>query len=574
MKLLTTLVTTVMLLTSQAILAAESLPERLYLVGNFNNWTVPNSNPNADQYSLTDEDGDGIYEGTFTIPSGFIEFKIFTAIGDWSDPSISFGTVEPMDNMYSDRNWIVNSVNGYVGNINISNWAGGDLSLRVKYISDGEFLVTGSGSQQPAFPQFSDNIYIIGSFNDFKLPDDTSDNGAIAVPVTDREAVIYSGSFDLPQGDVTFKIWCPKSELYPDGKLMGVSNNLMQDGQNIPLDLFRADENSNAIVRIYPGVNNLYLKDWNGTSVHISYPAILENDIFLTSSTAPIKAPQKFYALYSIDGAERHVMELYPFLNDYYLTSSLSFSNMEANEIEVLFTPENSENPSLFYGVAESEEANFFLPDDQDYWYSPVIYTKEGGKPIKISKNNDMLLSNITTHFDTAFKYGWVNLSLKKQIKLDELYLIGTPQNWDIYNGNIKIEKVDNGVYYGEIPVDSNRELIFRFYTKLGDWESGSIGSDQFDWDIPIAVPYYGRCMEGKGNWEITNFEGDLLKVTVDVNNWTVEFYSEESSVEEIFDGGLKVVGIYDINGISRKSLAPGINIVRYSDGTVKKIMH
>lgn len=50
--------------------------------------------------------------------------------------------------------------------------------------------------------------------------------------------------------------------------------------------------------------------------------------------------------------------------------------------------------------------------------------------------------------------------------------------------------------------------------------------------------------------------------------------YSDPAGVgSAVADSEATVVGIYDITGMSHSEYVNGINIVKYSDGTTKKIM-
>lgn len=68
------------------------------------------------------------------------------------------------------------------------------------------------------------------------------------------------------------------------------------------------------------------------------------------------------------------------------------------------------------------------------------------------------------------------------------IYFIGSPQKWDINNGSLKIEEtgVSTDLYMGAVNVPAGEQL-FRFYTELGDWNTGSIGAPSGQ-NITIAV--------------------------------------------------------------------------------------
>ena len=69
----------------------SAVPEVCYLVGNYNDWSVPNIENVDDLYTLTDPDKDGVYYGKFYFNKDEFEFKIFLGIGDWSNGDLILG---------------------------------------------------------------------------------------------------------------------------------------------------------------------------------------------------------------------------------------------------------------------------------------------------------------------------------------------------------------------------------------------------------------------------------------------------------------------------------------------------
>lgn len=119
-----------------------------------------------------------------------------------------------------------------------------------------------------------------------------------------------------------------------------------------------------------------------------------------------------------------------------------------------------------------------------------------------------------------------------------KIYVIGNVSGWDINNGAIYLSEPDNGIgshiYSGEIEFTSEQASSgFRFYTELGSWGNDgalpSIGANANDGDnATVALDddsyYSGPCVYGKGNWNISNWPGGKLKITVDLNEMKVYF--------------------------------------------------
>lgn len=130
-----------------------------------------------------------------------------------------------------------------------------------------------------------------------------------------------------------------------------------------------------------------------------------------------------------------------------------------------------------------------------------------------------------------------------KAVKLPaRLYVIGQVSGWDINNGAIFIEEPANGVggkvFVGNVNFSADDAAGgFRFYTALGSWgDNGqlpSIGSNADDGNnaevtVDETGTYKGACVTGKGNWNITNWPGGEMKITVDLNTMKVIFEKAE----------------------------------------------
>lgn len=108
------------------------------------------------------------------------------------------------------------------------------------------------------------------------------------------------------------------------------------------------------------------------------------------------------------------------------------------------------------------------------------------------------------------------------------LYIIGAPQGWTITDGSLYLDETGagTGIYTGSIKVNAG-DFMFRFYTKLGDWESNSVGSQVDDNPIEITIGnngYEGACVWGKGSWSVPDWEGGMIDIVVDLNAMTVSF--------------------------------------------------
>ena len=87
---------------------------------------------------------------------------------------------------------------------------------------------------------------------------------------------------------------------------------------------------------------------------------------------------------------------------------------------------------------------------------------------------------------------------------------------------------VGTGIYKGVLSIGAGN-FQFRFYSALTGWDGGaSIGSAAGDETVDIALKdniYEGPAVvSGKGNWQIPDWEGGDVEVTLDLNKNTVKF--------------------------------------------------
>ncbi|MCM1029776.1 MAG: SusE domain-containing protein [Pseudoflavonifractor sp.] len=162
-------------------------------------------------------------------------------------------------------------------------------------------------------------------------------------------------------------------------------------------------------------------------------------------------------------------------------------------------------------------------------------------RPIAVRVKSD--IANIVTNPGSAMIYS--NPIVLKSVvpyfavKLPaKLYVVGDVQGWDINNGSFVISEPENGIgskiYSGTIEMTAEQAANgFRLYQSLGSWgndgEAPSLGAAANDGDnqavtVNDAGNYTGSCVWGKGNWNITNWPGGKMQITVDLNNMSIAF--------------------------------------------------
>lgn len=123
------------------------------------------------------------------------------------------------------------------------------------------------------------------------------------------------------------------------------------------------------------------------------------------------------------------------------------------------------------------------------------------------------------------------------------IYLIGQPggwtgpeagnatalENWKLFEAD---EAIGSQVYYGTFDIAAG-QFMFRFYSALEGWDYNSIGAQDEDSPVDVAMKdgvYSGPCYfgpekgEGKGAWNIPGWEGGQVAITVNLKAKTVEF--------------------------------------------------
>ena len=112
------------------------------------------------------------------------------------------------------------------------------------------------------------------------------------------------------------------------------------------------------------------------------------------------------------------------------------------------------------------------------------------------------------------------------------IYLVGQPTGWTepsssnaTYYADYRLYEttIGNKIYTGVFEINSG-EAMFRFYTDLTGWDGGdSYGIQEDDNSVDIELDddgiYSGSIIQGKGSYNIPDWEGGSLKMTVNMSN-------------------------------------------------------
>lgn len=128
------------------------------------------------------------------------------------------------------------------------------------------------------------------------------------------------------------------------------------------------------------------------------------------------------------------------------------------------------------------------------------------------------------------------------------LYLVGNVSEWKVSEANaaeiyenwrlwdeVGADGKNTNIYKGSFHIENTTDggsYTFRFYSQLGDWDVGSIGSQSAD--SPMEFPDFtgaegtsfgGKAVSGKGSWCFPNMVAGDYEFTVNMakeGNWTI----------------------------------------------------
>lgn len=110
-----------------------------------------------------------------------------------------------------------------------------------------------------------------------------------------------------------------------------------------------------------------------------------------------------------------------------------------------------------------------------------------------------------------------------------KLWAVGALNGWNINKSDFYVSETEDGsdIYEGTFDIAAG-DFEFRFYSQLGDWNTGSVGAGEPDDKFPISVTAAGTTGEiiigGKGKWNDANWTGGECKITVDLKKLQITF--------------------------------------------------
>lgn len=406
-------------------------------------------------------------------------------------------------------------------------------------------------------------LYIVGAFTNWETPDKGG-----GLPLKDLTGDgTYVGVFDVEKDQASFKIFTSKEGNWSDqstyfGCEYGLDNFVWS---NQPLSITCSHETQSDItIQYWEGgsmevmVTNIGDGDWRVTVMGPDQPVYPGFDPVATlymGFSDPVYSPDGF--------------------NAYRPMTRTGFQTFEDN----YFFDGDGESPLMVnFWSGNISARHFYGPENADEALTPELGEVQSFKGVdcdnfwKTAENWSGGRMKVTADLNTMeFTFEKVE---------DCIYLIGSPQGWNINSDAMKLPETGKmGNYEGTFTMPEDDDSpIFRFYNQLGDWNSGSWGSQEED--MPIDLPLDGaetttEWVWGKGSWQIHGVEGCSLTFKVNSYDRTVTIinndYDDTTSINAVNVGEDKAI-YFDLMGRRIAEPKKGIYL-RQSNGKVTKIL-
>lgn len=584
--------------------------DTFYLVGTMTDWQCPMPGESAEnwQYKLTDPDGDGVYTGRFEFEKdNFPEFKILSTPGDWIPPF--FGCYSEVD-IYTEAIPIYMWDYSDAWNVSVSNWNGGEVEISFSISSyttsdntlEYHYILEMTGANQPVLPDY-EKIYLIGDFNDWRLPLASDANGAIkfsddykfmyGIYYTLHNVKFNPGNLNLgicklnPEtGNPEFvkvKFDCPftlYSYLDPDGE------------KRLPYML----EDGNWEATADPKNFAFSINDWKGGTMTFRVSSYFDNSVSFdvdAIDTPVTELPETIYVISNTDNEVEKTSLSMP------ERSYQSWEFKECHKASFIISTEDSMNPSTedCWGIPKSLK-EYGLDKNNRSIRVPFI---KGGEPIEFEFPE---YGSISVYYDLSRSFASIEINyIDSSIDTDKIYICGyvmspegewnnflspSKSNQEIYDEHFRLTETESGIFEGSYYFANSSTMgypenlpQFRFFTDLLGWSPvASLGSAVPDfYCTPVDLSSgYAKCnivKNGLGNWGPTidmEWKPAWIHVKVDTKQGMLYLQIVDSGVDnveatEIYEEswytlqGVKVstpksgIYIHVINGKSRKEL-------------------
>lgn len=539
-----------------SMVATAAAPEAYYLVGSMTSWATPADG--ATTYALLDEDGDGVYTGTYDltpcIPNAwdYDIFYVFVGVSSWDDVDSIYGRQDDQAQLlgiFSDRTnkfSLTKYNDGGSQNIVLGNEGNGPVTISCKLDDNGEMEMQVTAPGWTKAPTPPEEIYLVGDFNDWQFPSGSNSNGALVFRAEDEENpgnFVVSKNFEA--GDVSFglayKANANANVYYAIPPLDEVPFTVLNraDG-SLKRYYYTYTVSSGAFKRKGQKFN---IRDFHGGNLTFEINTDLNECTYYSESAPALNLPDNMYAVITADGGEPELIQMWNSDSKEWVTHSgnTQIISFKGRECSVFFTSENSTNPAddKIWGFADDASIS------KEFTQNSFI---KGGKPLNISFDSRTKVKMMLYVYENI-----ITSTTETDIRdLPYIYLNGYQVNWPTpteANADqlIKIENNGNGVFEGEIECPyqepnsyGESNMQFRFFTGLEGWtymySLGSALEDFYCYNVYMdeTPRTYDIIEQGLGNWGLCNWDGGRVKLSVDLNNMKLTISDASAAVEQV----------------------------------------
>lgn len=595
--------------------AAFALPEKIYITGDFTNYQDEVSNP----WCLEPTGIPGNYSGTFDIPrKGWTyyhpTFKLYVLTPDGKTKS--YGDSESkLIYLFSDHNLqktLLPSRKNGIQYVTIYNWQGGKATFQCTYDeSTDEMYLTVITPGQPKAAPVIEKIWVLGDFNEWRLPSDNSDNGAVVL----NQLTQYTHYIDTSVSP----IYGANNVMIPSGKARFVYYYRDPDTGN---DRFIKPGDIDRVVGIYKSSEQkrygILNQSW--------WPFVYET--WMTDNLEEAKAAATHIVNYtgpSLDiyfspGSNYNstLIEMEPDnacikwkeapINDIDIKNlNLYIENIDTGEKRIV-----SKDNSLYFGYIDFDDVeiggnvNIWLTDTKEL---PVknkwgVLKDPGTLGFKQRKDVNLLIKDgKPLNYNLGMAYGRLDLRVYEDThsmlsnligfdysEIDKIYVVGYMSGWkEPIEANASLfpylPRIGPGLYEGVvhcpgIPAGSNngsfhfayalngsdsKEGCISYYSSIyesPDWSQIGFGNHKYICPIELEKNYDFNITD----WEL---DGDM-RMCVDLVNMKATFtnlsQNPDSVTEIISDDDSAPAVFYNLQGQridNADALRPGIYIIR-----------
>ncbi|MDE6408671.1 MAG: hypothetical protein K2K81_00290 [Muribaculaceae bacterium] len=593
-------------------MSGSNQPEKLekptntafYLVGEMTGWEMPTAANAADwKYKLTDEDGDGVFTGSFELTKAQNQFAIFSEPdANWGDSSI-FGNGAP-HYLFSSEDYSFDLFSNST-TITLANWEGGILNMSIVWEENANLdfwapKATLNAPNQPKKPEVPE-VYVIGDFNNWQYPTANALNGAVRL----------TESTEYPTGYIINEIrdWdaVSQSKFAFCKKDKDSGNFLVFNGKNnVPFTLYSFKKengktfpnyitNGEFIATSSPADYSFTLKDWQGGKIDFYFESLFSGEEFIGmggEDTKIMPDPAPLYIIAEYNGTKEKYPAEWFNVENYY-----NFNVWARGEnVSIIISTEDSltPDPANCYGIETALSEAGLNYNNRNQLFSLV----KGGKPFSM----DFYPYSGTLTAYINYPTSTVNVRLDYYggpIVADHVYVCGdvstgpdgeynnflapSSANQEVYDQYWSLKDEGNGIFTGlyYIPIkvldpEYSYDLPqFRFFTELLGWTSeASLGSAEDDFfclpaDLDEGPKTFTIVHPGLGNWGANlptsdkpfNWEANWVKMTVDCNANKVTFELIPAGVEEIGSETDAIESWYNLQGIKIEKPEKGLYI-------------